>query len=86
MTRNDIVRISQAIRFGHNISNRDATNLLIQYCIDKGKRESDATEVAHLIMHTPFLEKCLSVALEYYENKFNICKLYSAKQELLSVF
>lgn len=85
MTRDDVLRISRTTNNG-SVSSIDASNMIVQYCIDNGKKESDAIKMIQVIMNTPFMGHFLFKALEYYEKKFNICKLHSNKQELLLIF
>ena len=78
MTREDVIRLSYAASNG-NLSSSDVSLLLMQYCLENGKPYMEsAMFVIGLGNMLELLAYCISYALEWYERKYAINKLYSA--------
>jgi hypothetical protein len=59
-----------------------AHNLLINYCMDKGKTQDEAITLVHKVLATPFIQaNCLKVALKCYSDKFTIARVLSTPLE-----
>lgn len=79
MDREETVRISRLAAFGGLTAN-DISKLLIEYCTVDHNKSIELTNrlITILLQSQIFLHTYIQVALEYYERKFTICKLYSA--------
>ena len=77
----DKEQVIQLIRknVSNNFTSYDASEILTNYCIEKGKlvRETNIF-ISFLLQNPPLLLECLKIALEYFEKKFNITKVWSA--------
>ena len=88
MDRDEIIRISRLFAFSR-LTNQDISKLLIEYCnVEHNKPlKETCTFISTLLQHSELLPLYIHKALEYYENKFTICKLYDIKQrKLLQIF
>ena len=96
MDRDETVRISRLVAFG-GLTADDISKLLIEYCtIDHDKSIEDTNKfISTLLQYQVFLHSYVQEALEYYERKFAIHKLWSApsplnnmgqKRKLLQIF
>ena len=79
MIRDEVLRISKCASF-RGISKVDITLILINYCIEHGKDASQAQLFVTYLLETPFAMDYFKFALEFWEKKFNINKLYSQPQ------
>lgn len=78
MTREEIIRLSYAAGNG-NLSSSDVSMLLLSYCLENGKPYTESTMfVTGLDKMPELLAYCIPYALEWYERKYAINKLYSA--------
>lgn len=79
MNRDEIIRISKLATFDGLTAN-DISKLLIEYCTVDHNKSIELTNrlITILLQSQIFLHTYIQVALEYYERKFTICKLYSA--------
>ena len=78
MTREDVIRLSYAASNG-NLSSNGASALLLSYCLENGKPYMESTMFVTRLGRMPkLLTYCISYALEWYERKYAINKLYSA--------
>lgn len=61
------------------INNKDVgtkyTNLLIDYCLEKGKDAGDIYKFLLVITKHPAFLYCVSIALKYFEEKFGVLKV-----------
>ena len=96
MDRNETVRISRLAAFG-GLTSTDISVLLVQYCVaEHNKSYEDTIRFVTALLGRPIeLRFCVETALEYYERKFTVCKLWSApnplnnmgqKRKLLQIF
>lgn len=92
MDRDDIVRICRDVEFG-TPSLEDVTKLLMTYCIEKGKDPQISMKFVDLIINTSFSGHCVKEALNHYQSKYGVVRLYSAPnlngvntRKLLSIF
>ena len=78
MTREDVIRLSYAASNG-NLTSSEASVLLLSYCLENEKPYMESTMfVIGLGNMLELLAYCISYALEWYERKYAINKLYSA--------
>lgn len=88
MNRNRVISIAEKVR-GINISYidmNDVMELIKCYCIEKGKSEDDTIKFLHMLSRTPFISECVQTALEYYEHKFEINKVFDKNNKLIKLF
>lgn len=66
----------------------DVTILLTDYCIVEHNKSVTATNnFISIILNNPIIVSTyISIALDYYKRKFNICELYSKEGKLLQIF
>lgn len=81
MDRNFIVKVCNNLG---SINLSDAIILIKDYCIEKGKKEQEVTQFINVLINTPLISFCSSVALEYYKKKFNIIELKQGDNTLLT--
>lgn len=82
MDKNETVRIARLAAFG-GLTESDASTVLMQYCIEHEKPYYEtAMFVMNMLKSKQLLAHCLSIALNFYERKFTICKLWSAPNPL----
>lgn len=86
MDRNETVRISRLAAFG-GLTSIDVSVLLIQYCVvEHNKPYEDTTRFVTALLGRPIeLKFYVKAALEYYERKFTVCKLWSDSNPLNNV-
>lgn len=85
MDRDEIVRISKLTAFG-GLTESDANIMLMQYCIEQGKSYCEAAPfVAHILRNRQLMLYYFNFALNFYERKFTICKLWSASNPLNNI-
>lgn len=78
MSREDVIRLSYAASNG-NLSSSDVSLLLMQYCLENKKPYMKSIMFVIYLSKVPeLLAYCISYALEWYERKYAINKLYSA--------
>lgn len=78
MTREEVIRLSYAASNG-NLSSSDVSMLLLSYCLENGKPHMESTMFVIGLGKMPeLLAYCIFYALEWYERKYAINKLYSA--------
>lgn len=78
MTREDVIRLSYAASNG-NLTSSEANVLLLSYCLENGKPYCETSMFVMGLGKMPeLLAYCVSYALERYERKYAINKLYSS--------
>lgn len=78
MDRNETVRISRLANFG-GLTESDANIILMSYCLEHDKPYYETSMfVMKALSDVNLLRHCFNIALEYYERKFTICKLWSS--------
>lgn len=78
MTREEVIRLSYAASNG-NLSGSDVALLLMEYCLENGKPYYETSMFVMRLGRMPeLLAHCISYALEWYQRKHAINKLYSA--------
>ncbi len=75
MDRNETVRISRLAAFG-GLTETDVNMVLMQYCIEQGKPYYETTLFVTKLLSSAQLAACFITALDYYERKFTIYKLW----------
>ena len=92
MDRNETVELSRLAAFGE-VPIHKALKAITDYCLEKGKSDIDTSVLReYLERDVTMLSSCLNQALEYFERKFVICKLWSApinnagQRKLLQIF
>ena len=98
MDRETILRILRENSFGVKVMNMDDIVLVTtSFIIDSGRTESEARAFVTSELSNPRnrILDCYRIAMQHYEKKFAICKLYSApdirnimgqERTLLSIF
>lgn len=82
MDRNETVELSRLAAFG-KVPIHKALKVITDYCLEKGKSNIDISVFrGYLARDVTMLASCLNQALEYFEGKFVICKLWSAPNPL----
>ena len=82
MDRNETVELSRLAAFGEVPIHR-ALKAITDYCLEKSKSDIDISVLReYLERDVTMLCSCLNQALEYFEGKFMICKLWSAPNPL----
>ena len=82
MDRNETVELSRLAAFGE-VPIHKALKAITDYCLEKGKSDIDTSVLReYLERDVVMLGSCLNQALEYFEGKFMICKLWSAPNPL----
>ena len=82
MDRNETVELSRLAAFGE-VPIHKALKAITDYCLEKGKSDIDISVLReYLERDVVMLGSCLNQALEYFEGKFVICKLWSAPNPL----
>lgn len=82
MDRNETVELSRLTAFGE-VPIHKALKAITDYCLEKGKSDIDISVLReYLERDVVMLGSCLNQALEYFEGKFMICKLWSAPNPL----
>lgn len=93
MNRDEVVRLSKLSHFSQLIAS-DISTLLINYCVtEHNKPYSDTVMFITTLLRRPLeLRLCVEWALEYYERRFVVFKLWSApinnmgQRTLLQIF
>ena len=92
MDRNETVELSRLAAFGE-VPIHKALKAITDYCLEKGKSDIDTSVLReYLERDVTMLGSCLNQALEYFERKFVIYKLWSApinnagQRKLLQIF
>ena len=75
MDRNETVRISRLAAFG-GLTESDANMVLMQYCLEQGKPYYETTLFVTKVLSSTQLAGYFMTALDYYERKFTIYKLW----------
>ena len=82
MDRNETVELSRLAAFGE-VPIHKALKAITDYCLEKGKSDIDTSVLReYLERDVTMLCSCLNQALEYFEGKFMICKLWRAPNPL----
>lgn len=79
MVREEVVRISRLAAFG-GLTDVDVTLVLMNYCLEHGKDAFKTQLFITYLLRTPFVMSYFKIALEFWEKKFTINKLYSKPQ------
>lgn len=78
MDRDETVRISRLANFG-GLTESDASILLMSYCLEHEKPYYETNMfVIKVLSDENLLRHCFNTALEYYERKFTVFKLWSS--------
>ena len=92
MDRNETIELSRLVAFDE-VPMPKALKAITDYCLEKGKSDIDTSVLReYLERDVTMLCSCLNQALEYFEGKFVICKLWSApinnagQRKLLQIF
>lgn len=79
MVREEVVRISRLAAFG-GLTDVDVTLVLMNYCLEHGKDAYKTQLFITYLLRTPLVMNYFKEALEFWEKKFTINKLYSKPQ------
>lgn len=75
MDRDETVRISRLVA-DRSVTIDDISMVLMQYCIEQGKSYHETTLFVTKLLSSTQLVACFVTALDYYERKFTIYKLW----------
>lgn len=82
MDRNETIELSRLVAFDE-VPIPKALKAITDYCLEKGKSDIDISVLKeHSVRDVVMLGTCLNQALEYFERKFVIYKLWSAPNPL----
>lgn len=82
MDRNETVKLSRLAAFD-KVPAYLALEAITDYCLEKGKSYTDILVLReYLVRNVNMMSFFLNQALEYFEGKFVICKLWSAPNPL----
>lgn len=74
MDREEFVNICKAY-YSNSLNTEVAFRILYNYCMEKNKDINETQKFLNIIINMPAIfYNCLSIAIEYYEHKFNIVK------------
>lgn len=76
MVREEVVRISRLAAFGE-LTDVDVTLILMNYCLEHGKDVFKTQLFITYLLRTSLVMNYFKIALEFWEKKFTINKLYS---------
>lgn len=78
MNREEVIRLSYAASNG-SLTSSDISVLLMQYCLENGKPYPESALFVMSLGKMPeLLAYCANYALEWYQRKYAMFKLYSA--------
>lgn len=63
----------------------DATELMIDYCVEMGKDPTKSRQFAIFVINLGIATECISTALEYYQKKHNLCFLTDKEGNILTI-
>lgn len=73
--------------YNNNLQMAEGIGLLMNYCTEKGKDTDLSYKFISTIAITSYFIHCLKIAVEYYERKFEIVKVYNQnKDKVLLIF
>lgn len=85
MDRNETVELLRLAAFD-KVPIHKALKVITDYCLEKGKSDTDILELReYLARDSIMLSSYLSQALEYFEKKFVVYKLWSAPNPLNNI-
>ena len=87
MDKEFIINILKCLN-SNQLQINDVTILLTDYCVvEHNKSVTDTNNFISIILNNPIIiSTYVSIALDYYKRKFNICELYSKEGKLLQIF
>lgn len=62
-----------------NITIEQAASVILEYCIEKGKKINLTNTLIQLLISTGQIQSYLDDAIEYYKKKFAICEVRELK-------
>jgi hypothetical protein len=62
-----------------NITIEQAASVILEYCIEKGKKINLTNTLIQLLISTGQIQSYLDDAIEYYKKKFTICEVRELK-------
>lgn len=85
MDRDTILRIAR-LNVRGNVPTNDVKNVIIAYCLEKGKEEKLSIEYTNLLLSMGIAVGAFLIALTYFEKKFNICHLTGRDGNIIKLF
>ena len=77
MNRDQFVSFLHNYYINNRIDIKESLNLISEYCIEHCKNEDSIKNLIELLTkNTAIISSFLIDPIDYYEHKFNICKLY----------
>lgn len=93
MDRNTILSISRIVHlnFYHSVPKDDAYTITVEYMKEKGitddKIDKFITTIdSHPELYGTMLGDCFLIALQYFESKYSIFKLYDKRKKLIAIY
>lgn len=68
------------------INTTDLVELFTSYCLEHNKKQEDISKFVTIIVAHPMITKnYIEYPISYYENKFNVTKIYNQNQKLIKI-
>lgn len=68
------------------LSTDELVELFTSYCLEHNKKQEDITKFVTIIVAHPMITRnYIEYPISYYENKFNVTKIYNQNQKLIKI-
>lgn len=68
------------------LSTDELVELFTSYCLEHNKKQEDITKFVTIIVAHPMITRnYIEYPINYYENKFNVTKIYNQNQKLIKI-
>ena len=68
------------------ISTNELVELFTSYCLEHNKKQEDISKFVTIIVAHPMItNNYIEYPINYYENKFNVTKIYNQNQKLIKI-
>lgn len=68
------------------LSTDELVKLFTSYCLEHNKKQQDITKFVTIIIAHPMITRnYIEYPISYYENKFNVTKIYNQNQKLIKI-
>lgn len=72
--------------YNGTLSHREVSNILYDYCTERGKKAADTYCFITLLMQYNMFHRYLDYALSWYKNKYKICTLSTSNNQIIQIF
>ena len=90
MDKKQFIEYDNELRATGNLSDLKLYTIVESYCVEKGVSPKVIDTYLPTLMSTLYGGICIASAIEYYESKFNVCKLMiensNGKLEVVNVY